>query len=312
MNTLEPDYTRRVDAGRAASASKARVRGARRRRRATWGRTATHLVRKRNINQPPPGPGADCDGGRSRATATSCSSSPTRPRHYNALQLRARAAHATRSVVARGLHVVQVDGRHVGVPAERRATTTRRRTARPRRAERGLSDFDVRHRLVARGRLGDARRATGAWARDWQVSAVFAAQSGRPFTPRVGFDNSNTATSAATFAYDRPNEVDRRRRRRDAVSYDGRVFVDRAAVHVRQRRPQQPDRARVRARSTWRSRRAFRWARRAALEARLEIYNALNRANLGLPDSFVDRPTFGQSLSASPARQAQLVVRFYF
>ena len=35
-------------------------------------------------------------------------------------------------------------------------------------------------------------------------------------------------------------------------------------------------------------------------------------ANLQLPDSFVDRPTFGQSLSALPARQAQLAIRITF
>ena len=48
------------------------------------------------------------------------------------------------------------------------------------------------------------------------------------------------------------------------------------------------------------------------LEARIEIYNALNRANLGLPDGFVDRSTFGRALSASPAREGQLVARFTF
>ena len=49
-----------------------------------------------------------------------------------------------------------------------------------------------------------------------------------------------------------------------------------------------------------------------ALELRLEIFNALSRQNLNLPDSFVDRPTFGQSLSALPARQAQLAARLTF
>ena len=38
----------------------------------------------------------------------------------------------------------------------------------------------------------------------------------------------------------------------------------------------------------------------------------LNRTNLQLPDSFVDRPTFGQSLSAFPRRQFQLAARFTF
>ena len=36
------------------------------------------------------------------------------------------------------------------------------------------------------------------------------------------------------------------------------------------------------------------------LELRVEIFNALNRKNYQLPDSFVDRPTFGQSLVGVP------------
>ena len=44
----------------------------------------------------------------------------------------------------------------------------------------------------------------------------------------------------------------------------------------------------------------------------MEIYNLLNRTNLGLPDSFVDRATFGQSLTAGPGRMAQLAARFAF
>ena len=48
------------------------------------------------------------------------------------------------------------------------------------------------------------------------------------------------------------------------------------------------------------------------LEFRAEIYNLLNRTNLDLPDSFVDRPTFGQSLSADRGRLAQLAARFLF
>jgi hypothetical protein len=49
-----------------------------------------------------------------------------------------------------------------------------------------------------------------------------------------------------------------------------------------------------------------------ALELRLEVFNALNRRNFSLPDSFVDRATFGQPLSAFPPRQFQLAARFTF
>ena len=116
-------------------------------------------------------------------------------------------------------------------------------------AEWGPSDFDVRHRLVASATWNvPASAARRRCCAHWQVSGVFTAQSGRPFTPRVSFDNSNTGNiGGGTFAYDRPNVVT------GAVppgartgTYDGQVFADRAAVHVRQRRPQQPDRARLR------------------------------------------------------------------
>ena len=51
---------------------------------------------------------------------------------------------------------------------------------------------------------------------------------------------------------------------------------------------------------------------RRLLTARLELFNALNRRNYQLPDSFVDRVTFGQFLAAYPPRQLQLAVRFAF
>ena len=51
---------------------------------------------------------------------------------------------------------------------------------------------------------------------------------------------------------------------------------------------------------------------RRLLNLRMEIFNALNRKNLQLPDSFVDRATFGRSLSAFPPRQIQFAARFAF
>jgi len=51
---------------------------------------------------------------------------------------------------------------------------------------------------------------------------------------------------------------------------------------------------------------------RRVLTLRVEAFNALNRRNYGLPDSFVDHATFGQSLSTAPPRQLQLSLRFAF
>ena len=50
----------------------------------------------------------------------------------------------------------------------------------------------------------------------------------------------------------------------------------------------------------------------ARLQLRIEAFNLFNRVNLGLPDSFLGSPTFGQILSAGDARRTQLGVRLLF
>ena len=58
--------------------------------------------------------------------------------------------------------------------------------------------------------------------------------------------------------------------------------------------------------------RSVRFGARQRIEIRAEIYNLLNRTNPGLPGSFVDRPTFGTSVTAAPGRLAQLAARWAF
>jgi hypothetical protein len=76
-------------------------------------------------------------------------------------------------------------------------------------SERGLSDFDVRHRLVVSpvydlpfGRRGKylTNGVASYLASDWQISGIAQWQTGRPFTAYYGTDNSNTGELA-----DRPN-----------------------------------------------------------------------------------------------------------
>ena len=65
----------------------------------------------------------------------------------------------------------------------------------------------MRHRFVG-SVTWERPIASRRGLRGWQASVVFTAQSGRPFTPRVSFDNSNTGNiGGGTFAYDRPNLV---------------------------------------------------------------------------------------------------------
>ena len=270
-----------------------------------------HLVRRRNINQPVPGPGPLDPRRPIAGYGDILLVEPAASSSYNACSC-APSGSMRRGLSLRAAYTwsKSIDDASAFLPSDGNDNTPQQ-GSNPA-AERGLSDFDVRHRLSTAAVWVLPDHATWWWARGWQASAIFAVQSGRPFTPRVGFDNSNTGNVGGSFGYDRPNEVDPAAAPANAVRYGGRAFVDRAAVHVRQRGTEHPDRAGVREPRCGRSRGASRWAGSVALEARLEVYNALNRANLGLPDSFVDRPTFGQSLSAYPARQLQLVARFEF
>ena len=181
-------------------------------------------------------------------------------------------------------------------------------------AEWGPSDFDVRQRFVFTGTI--ASPESGVWRvlRRWQASVVFTAQSGRPFTPRVSFDNSNTGNvGGGTFAYDRPNvaPLSSTPSPPGVRTYRGRTFAI-APQHTFGNAGRNslvgPGYATLDAMIS----RRFPLRGRHQLSLRVELFNALNRRNLQLPDSFVDRPTFGQSLAAFAPRQLQLAARYTF
>ena len=183
------------------------------------------MVRKRNLNQPPaPGPVRSTRGGRFPATATSCCGVGRGlvrlPRAANcAPSIRTPADSGcapprpgpTRSTISRRF-------------SRATATTTRRRTAAVPDLERGSSDFDVRHRLVAAGDLG--RCPTGITARGEAVAVE-----------RAGDGPERTAVHSARqhrqqqhrnlggqFGYDRPNEVPVGHRRAPSATR-ARAFV---------------------------------------------------------------------------------------
>jgi hypothetical protein len=306
VNTLDPDF--RTAATRQGSLGlEARVRGVDLTARYV-GAHGDHLVRRRNLNQPPPGAGPLDDRRPIPGYADILLVEPAASSSYHALQLEAqrqrasglsfRAAYTWSKSLDDASAFLQSDGND-NTPQD----------ARHPKREWGLSDFDVRHRLSLAGiwMLPDS----AAWTRGWQVSAIVAVQSGRPFTPRVGFDNSNTGNVGGSFGYDRPDEVDSASAPADAVRYDGRAFVIAPPFtfgNAGRNILSGPAYASVDVGVA----RTFRFAGSRTFEARVEIYNALNRTNLGLPDGFVDRPTFGRSLSAFPARQVQLVARMVF
>jgi hypothetical protein len=270
-----------------------------------WG---THLVRKRNLNQPAPGPGLVDARRPIDGYGDVLLIEPEASSVYQALQVRVERPQA------RGLWLraawtwgKSIDDQSAFLASEGNDNTPQN-SSRPD-LERGLSDFDVRHRVVAAAIWQVPALGSSVWGRDWQVSALFSAQTGRPFTPRVTSDNSNTGNLGGQFGYDRPNEVTPGTAA--AVTYEGRAFViadpytfgDAGRNILIGPAFASLDTAIVR---------TIRVSGSQRIECRAEIYNLLNRTNLGLPDSFVDRPTFGQSLSAAPGRMAQLAVRWIF
>jgi hypothetical protein len=271
------------------------------------------LVRKRNLNQPLPGPGAIAQrrpiAGFGDIVFLESAASST----YHALQL-AIDRPFTHGLAFKAGYTWSTSEDDTSAFLATDGDDNTPQNSRDFAAEWGPSDFDVRHRLVASATWNVPVRDTAPAAfRHWQVSGILTAQSGRPFTPRVSIDNSNTGnTGGGTFAYDRPNLVTGQVPPGARTgTYDGQVFAVAPQYtfgNAGRNSLTGPGYASLDLSVS--KRMALGVSR--ALELRLEVFNALSRSNLQLPDSFVDRPTFGQSLSALPARQAQLAARVSF
>ncbi|HEX6736711.1 MAG TPA: hypothetical protein VF310_00430, partial [Vicinamibacteria bacterium] len=146
----------------------------------------------------------------------------------------------------------------------------------------GPSDNDQRHRLVVSG-AWEAPAAAPPLLRGWRLSGVFSYGSALPFNVLTGSDRNND-----TSVNDRPEGVGRNSERGfDFASLDLRLA------------------------------RRFAVGGRRALEAMVEAFNMLNRANYQLPNNTfgtgpTPRPTFGQPTQAADPRQVQLGLRLEF
>jgi hypothetical protein len=194
------------------------------------------------------------------------------------------------------------------------------------RAERGRSNFDVRHRLSVSYAYdlpfgkGRALLADRGWLSNvlsgWQTYGIVTLQTGRPFTVALlpEIDNSGTGRSSLGFgANDRPNIV--------------------GNPNLTNRTPDQ-----------WFNTAAFAFAppgqfgnagrnildgpgyqnvnmslvkntalsERLNLQLRAEFFNLFNHPNFDLPDNFKGSPTFGHILSAREPRHIQFGFKLLF
>jgi hypothetical protein len=184
-------------------------------------------------------------------------------------------------------------------------------------AEKGPA-CDIRHRFALSAVYDLPRLGTGLAAhltRNWHLSAVYQAQSGFPFTVSVFGDSANAGTllgenpiranitgepvfnsgsrtadrwlNPAAFAT--PAAFTFGNAGRNSVYGPGLQTLD-VALH-----------------------REFELAERARLQFRAELFNALNKTNLGTPNRFVNTPQFGTiTEAATSAREIQLSARISF
>jgi hypothetical protein len=194
------------------------------------------------------------------------------------------------------------------------------------RAERGRSNFDVRHRLSISYSydlpFGSGKRyvADKGWASTllsgWQSFGVITWQSGRPFTVALlsEIDNSGTGRSILGFgANDRPNLVGNpelsspstgRWFNTAAFAFPAPGTFGNAGRNIIDGPGYQSVNASL-VKNTH-------LTETVNLQFRAEVFNLFNHPNFNLPDNFLGSPTFGQITSARDPRHLQFGLKLLF
>ena len=194
------------------------------------------------------------------------------------------------------------------------------------RAERGRSNFDVRHRLSVSYSYdlpfgkGKSYLADNGWVSTlltgWQTFGIVTLQTGRPFTVALisELDNSGTGRSILGFgANDRPNVVgDPTLGTRSpdqwfntaAFAFPPPGTFGNAGRNI----VEGPGFQNVNASLV----KNTNLTERVNLQFRAEVFNLFNHPNFNLPDNFLGSPTFGKISSARDPRHLQFGVKLLF
>ncbi len=194
------------------------------------------------------------------------------------------------------------------------------------RAERGRSNFDVRHRLSASysydlpfGKGHKLLAGEGLVSKllsGWQSYGILTLQSGRPFTVALlsDIDNSGTGRSILGFgANDRPNVVgdpNSGARTIDqwfntaAFGFSARGTFGNAGRNILDGPGYQNLNFSLVKNTSF--------SERLNLQFRAEFFNLFNHPNFDLPDNFLGSPTFGSISSARDPRHVQFGLKLLF
>jgi hypothetical protein len=186
----------------------------------------------------------------------------------------------------------------------------------PRNAalDRGLSSFDRTHRFVASGVWEIPAPKASEWNHaifgGWQLSGVFVAQTGSPFSVLMPCATINAQGNNC-----RPNVVGN-----GALPSDQRSIAEwfNASAFVTPSPQAYGNAGRNILRAPGSTNidvglsRSFRWMETRRLQIRSEFFNALNHTNFGLPVHSTDSPALGTITSAASGRVIQIGARLEF
>ena len=277
------------------------------------GTKGTKLIDNRDINQPNASPQepnlrpvpqfADIDAYESRGSS-----------NYNALQARfIQRFHAGLSALATYTWSKSIDDASGFFSSA--GDPNFPQNSNNTQADRGLSNFDIRHRFTLAYCYDLPLPARNIFLRGWQTNGVWTFQTGRPFTITLlpGVDNSNTGIADVVSVVDRPNVVASPvlsnptpaewfntsafaispfgtfgNAGRNIVTGPAFSSIDVSAVKNTILREG------------------------LSLQFRIEIFNLLNRPDFNLPDNAVGSPSFGRILSAGTPRRLQFGLKLIF
>jgi Carboxypeptidase regulatory-like domain len=184
---------------------------------------------------------------------------------------------------------------------------------------RGLSDFDVRNRLVISGvlqhpTLAGANRIVKTVVGGWQSNFIFTAQSGQPFTVASGVDNALTGVGGNFADYNGANpqiQGDRSEQAEITKWFNTSAFTTNSIGTIGSGRRNQ-----LIGPGSWNMDyslfKSFHIHERQEFQLRGEFFNLFNHTRLGNPNTTVTSTLFGQITSAYDPRIVQLALKFRF
>lgn len=184
------------------------------------------------------------------------------------------------------------------------------------RAERGRSDFDIRHRFTLSYAYDLPIARGNRWLGGWQSFGVLTFQTGQPFTVMLLEDDDNSNTGFSNLGYganNRPNVVGNPH----IANPGAQAWFNTAAFAVApygtfgnagRNILSGPGLETVNV-SIVKNTRA---TEQLNIQFRAEFFNVLNHTNFNLPDNFLGDTTFGQITSAQDPRRVQLALKFLF